>query len=55
MTLRVPLSLEPMEAEPVNELPSGPQWQYEAEKEADDREWRAFRGRQESIAELYGV
>lgn len=29
MTLRVPLSLEPMEAEPVNELPSGPQWQYE--------------------------
>jgi hypothetical protein len=29
MTLRVPLSLEPMEAEPVNELPSGPEWQYE--------------------------
>jgi ATP-dependent DNA ligase len=29
MTLPVPLSLEPMEAEPVNELPSGPQWQYE--------------------------
>jgi ATP-dependent DNA ligase len=29
MTLRVPLSLKPMEAEPVNELPSGPEWQYE--------------------------
>jgi predicted phage terminase large subunit-like protein len=29
--------------------------QLQAEKEADDREWRAFRGRQESIAELYGV
>jgi ATP-dependent DNA ligase len=29
MTLRIPLSLEPMEAEPVDQLPSGPDWQYE--------------------------
>jgi ATP-dependent DNA ligase len=29
MHLPVPLSLEPMEAEPVDELPAGPGWAYE--------------------------
>jgi predicted phage terminase large subunit-like protein len=29
--------------------------QLQAEKESDDREWRTFRGRTESIAEMYGV
>ena len=48
MTLEVPLSLEPMEAEPVDELPDGPGWLFEPKHDG----FRCIAFRDEDVVHL---